>query len=153
MQSPSYSIKHRLLENEQIEETNITVYHDQLVGRFVQQQRFSEPNTLVSSTTMRPVETIYHSSRSTAPMVSLREPVVTPIAPSLLSPQMIEAQHSHFRQRPGAAAKSHQRRFTLNPVLFAKQQQELRRQSVTALKLSYYPDDLVECNCNHILSL
>ncbi|OZC08278.1 hypothetical protein X798_04629 [Onchocerca flexuosa] len=31
------------------------------------------------------------------------------------------------------------RRFTLNPILFAREEQELRRQSLAQLKLSYYP--------------
>uniref|UniRef100_A0A1I7VJP1 Uncharacterized protein n=1 Tax=Loa loa TaxID=7209 RepID=A0A1I7VJP1_LOALO len=31
------------------------------------------------------------------------------------------------------------RRFTLNPLIFAKEERELRRQSLAQLKLSYYP--------------
>ncbi|KHN76612.1 Stomatin-2 [Toxocara canis] len=31
------------------------------------------------------------------------------------------------------------RRFTLNPLIFAKEEQEARRQSLAQLKLSYYP--------------
>ncbi|VBB32376.1 unnamed protein product, partial [Acanthocheilonema viteae] len=31
------------------------------------------------------------------------------------------------------------RRFTLNPLIFAKEERDLRRQSLAQLKLSYYP--------------
>ncbi len=49
-----------------------------------------------------------------------------------------------LRRRAGAREKSgaRGRRFTLNPLIFAKQQKELRRQSVSALRLSYYPADM-----------
>uniref|UniRef100_A0A0M3ILF8 Uncharacterized protein n=1 Tax=Ascaris lumbricoides TaxID=6252 RepID=A0A0M3ILF8_ASCLU len=40
-------------------------------------------------------------------------------------------------RRPPAARMG--RRFTLNPLIFAKEEQEARRQSLAQLKLSYYP--------------
>jgi hypothetical protein len=54
-----------------------------------------------------------------------------------------------LRRRAGAREKAgaRGRRFTLNPLIFAKQQKELRRQSVSALRLSYYPADMDGRHC------
>lgn len=40
------------------------------------------------------------------------------------------------------SGRRYQRRFTLNPMIFAKQQRNLRRQSLAQMKLSYYPTDM-----------
>lgn len=41
-------------------------------------------------------------------------------------------------RRPSAIPRMG-RRFTLNPLIFAKEERDLRRQSLAQLKLSYYP--------------
>lgn len=60
------------------------------------------------------------------------------------------------RARGRAAGAGHERgrRFTLNPLIFAKQQQEMRRRSLSALRLSYYSADMDGvCNCPTLLLL
>lgn len=46
--------------------------------------------------------------------------------------------NNDFERRKSSAGRM-SRRFTLNPLIFAKEERELRRQSLAQLKLSYYP--------------
>lgn len=45
--------------------------------------------------------------------------------------------NNEFERRPSSVRMG--RRFTLNPLIFAREERELRRQSLAQLKLSYYP--------------
>uniref|UniRef100_A0A0R3S5T3 KID domain-containing protein n=1 Tax=Elaeophora elaphi TaxID=1147741 RepID=A0A0R3S5T3_9BILA len=47
--------------------------------------------------------------------------------------------NSDYERQKSSTSGRMGRRFTLNPLIFAKEERELRRQSLAQLKLSYYP--------------
>ncbi|VDN40111.1 unnamed protein product [Gongylonema pulchrum] len=77
-------------------------------------------------------------------MLRRHPPTVTPRCRNFLeragltsSEESDSSMNNDFERRPSAVRMA--RRFTLNPLIFAKEERELRRQSLAQLKLSYYP--------------
>uniref|UniRef100_A0A0N5AKN4 Uncharacterized protein n=1 Tax=Syphacia muris TaxID=451379 RepID=A0A0N5AKN4_9BILA len=57
------------------------------------------------------------------------------------SAEMIDVASQQQPLQPRRSSNRMGRRFTLNPLIFAKEERDARRQSLAQLKLSYYPQN------------